>query len=173
MSSSTTTRSAKLYSELTPAQLANIAQGYMAKLDRAELQRIIDALPVYTYRAPCRDYFRALEVAHDIAMLAALSYWRMTTKLAAAHGLCLIADSDDPAKLEERIERLYRCEGAVDAIIAAWQEICERMGWDIEALSETAQIPIKPAPADCDQDYKAELLQAWEGILEAAGMMPA
>ena len=173
MSSSTNTRSAKLYNELTPAQLANIAQGYVAKQDSAELQRIVDALPVYTYRAPCRDFFRAVEIAHDIAMLAALSYWRTMAKLAAVHGLYLAADNNEPIKIKKLSEWVYRREGEVDAIIAAWQEICGRMGWDIEALSDTVEIPIKPAPADFDQDYKAELLQAWQEILEAAGMMPA
>jgi hypothetical protein len=171
--STNTTRSAKLYSGLTPAQLARIAHGYIAKQDRAELQRIVEALPVYTYRAPSREYFRAVEVTHQIALQAGLIYWRASAQIMAAHGLCLQAESHEPAKLRAAIERLENKEGELNAIIAAWQELCERMGWDIAALSQTAQIPLSPPPAKYDEVTKAEHLAGWQSVLDAAGMVAA
>jgi hypothetical protein len=171
--STTTTRSAKLYSSLTPIQLARIAKGYLAKQDSAELQRIVDALPTYTYRAPSHDFFRAINTTHDIAMMASIYYWRAASKQIAAHGLAIDAADNEPAKLGAAIERLKSATGELNAIIAAWHGICERMGWDMEALSQIALMPIHPPPAEYNETAKAEHLEAWQSVLDAAGMVAA
>ncbi len=171
--SSTTTRSAKLYSSMTPIQLANIAHGYLAKQDSAELRRIVDAMPVYTYRGVSRDFLREVSVPLDIAKVASVSYWQATAQLAAKCGLFLGVASNDPAKLEAASETVIDAQARRNAIIAAWQELCERMGWDIQALSQTAGMPIRPPPSEYDEAIKAEHLEAWQSVLDAAGMVAA
>jgi hypothetical protein len=171
--STNTTRSAKLYSGLTPAQLARIAHGYIAKRDEAELQRIMEAVPVYSYRGVSRDYLREVSIPHDIAMLASVCYWQETAKLAAKCGLFLVAENNAPAKLEAASGIVIGAQARRNALIAAWQELCEHMGWDMAALSETAGIPIHPPPAEYDEATKAEHLEGWQSILDSAGVVAA
>ena len=171
--SSSTTRSAKLYSGLTLAQLARIAHGYLAKQDSAELQRIMEAVPVYSYRGVRRDYLREVSIPRDIAMLASVCYWQETAKFAMKCGLFLVAENNAPTKLEAASDIVIDAQARRNAIITAWQEICERMGWDMEALSQIAGIPIHPPPAEYDEATKAEHLEAWQSVLDAAGMVAA
>ena len=165
--SSTTNRSAQLYAHLSSQQLAAIAIGYVAKGDSAELARIIEALPVHRYRAPSRDYFRMVEVMTNLAHLCSIVYWRTLAKTSAWHGLVLAADSGD--KLPVMMERVEHGELEINTIKAAWCDLCERMGWDRQALNHIGQMPINDRPSTIDADYYAELMEAWQGVLDSAG----
>ena len=169
MSTSTTNRSAQLYAHLSSQQLASIAMGYVAKGDSAELGRIIEALPVHRYRAPSRDYFRMVEVMTNLAHLCSIVYWRTLAKASALNGLALNADSTNSERLPAIVKRIEQMELELGSIEAAWCDLCERMGWDRQALNHIAQMEINDRPSTIDADYYAELMEAWQGVLDAAG----
>ena len=170
--SSTTIRSGKLYRHLNSFQLANIAQGYIANNDSAELKCIIDSLPVYTYRAPSRDYFRAIEVNTSLARLCSIAYWQALARARASHGLALNTDNLASDKLPAAIDCVERGEQELNTIKAAWCDLCELMNWDRHALNHIPQMPINNRPSFIDADYYAELIQAWESVLDSAGISP-
>ena len=169
MSTSTTNRSAQLYAHLSSQQLASIAIGYVAKGDSAELGRIIEALPVHRYRAPSPDYFRAVGTITSLAHICSISYWRTLTKAAALHGLALNSASSNSERLPVIVKRIEQLELELSSIEAAWFDLCERMGWDRQALNHIAQMPIHDRPSTIDADYYAELMEAWQGVLDSAG----
>lgn len=169
MSTSTTNRSAQLYAHLSSQQLASIAVGYVAKGDSAELARIIEALPVHRYRAPSRDYFRMVEVMTNLAHLCSIVYWRTRARTTALHGLLLAANGGNYEAPPDTMERLEHGELELGSIEAAWFDLCERMGWDRQALNHIAQMEINDRPSTIDADYYAELMEAWQGVLDSAG----
>ena len=130
---------AKMYDKLTTKQQAALAFNQLISGNQVETERVIDAVPIRTYRCKDLDFQDQFEGYKMMALLWALEYWQLyAQRMEALVRLNLYIRRRDWIKADlahEQLEHLGSCLSAIDR---ALEVICEARCLDAGAIREMA-----------------------------------
>lgn len=159
-------RLGKVYEGLSSREKANLAFGCVARLDKAEADRIDATLEWKTYRSLDLEFLNRVHRLGDFAFLWAVHYWRRKCATIAALGLVARAwAKGDDASTEEAIGMLEDAEGRLLALRAILDELCQAHGVDKQAVlmiagtgADEEPIMAEEPVQDADMDEVRRLL---------------
>lgn len=157
----------KMYSQLTPAELAPLAVKYMVAGDDRELAKIKNACPLKTYTMQDSAYTDRIESFLRMANAWGLLYWqyqheRMRAALCMSIALSKGTETEEAEQeMEGRRFTLNFAESCLLAIDIALDEVCAAHGFDAadarKIVDAKVFVPFKRSEAIPDPGTLAEV----------------
>ena len=156
---------ARMYDQLTPKQQAALAFNHLLTGNKAETDRVVDAVPYKSYRCKDLDFEDQFDSYRRMTMVWSIEYWQLyAQQLETLVRLNLYTRRKDWIKADQAHEQLEHIGSHLSAIDRALQSVCEAQGLDSEAVKLMAGCRPSMAFAP-DLAYESEVREQLDRVI--------
>ena len=154
-----------MYDKLTIKQQAALAFNHLMAGNQSETERVIDAVPMRSYRCKDLEFQDQFESYKMVALLWSLEYWQLyAQQMEAQVRVNVHTRRRDWLKADEAHEEFLHFGACLSAIDRALQGVCEAQGINFEAVRLMAGCR-SIADTASDERHQASIIQNLEGVL--------